>query len=128
MFALTFVSTFLSKFLTSRNYISQATSRKMFNSIGMWGQAILLLIISYTWKYTTLSMVILVLMIGVNCGVNVGFLINYLDLSPNYVGLLMGIGTFGGNITSILGPLFVGYIVTDNVKNFLAIFSVFFNV
>lgn len=82
----------------------------------MWGAGALLIILSYTWKYTAVSMVIMILMVGVNCAVNVGFLINYLDLSPNYVGYLMGIGLFAANIMAIVGPLFVGYIVTDVVR------------
>lgn len=116
MFLLTFVCSFLSKYLTDHNYITQNTSRKVFNSIGMWLSGVLLFILAYTWEYTILSMVILILMVGTNCGVNNGFLINYLDLSPNYVGYTMGIATFAGNITCILGPLFVGYVVSDNVS------------
>lgn len=39
-----------------------------------------------------------------------------MDLSPVYAGTMMGITNFAANIMSILGPLFVGIVVTDSVK------------
>lgn len=90
-------------------------ARKICNSIGMYGPAILILILSFTWNNTILSMILLIFAVGLNCGCNTGMLINYLDLSPNFVGYLMGISTFPSNITSILGPLVVGFVVTDIV-------------
>lgn len=85
----------------------------------MWGPGTFLLILAYAWEDKVLSMILLIAAVGTNCGINAGYLINHLDLSPNYVGYLIGVSTFCGNIMSILGPIFVGYIVTDTVNYFL---------
>lgn len=45
-----------------------------------------------------------------------GYNINHLDLSPNYSGVLMGIGNSFENIGSVLAPLSVGWLITDNVS------------
>lgn len=42
-----------------------------------------------------------------------------MDLSPVYAGTLMGITNCLSNIMSILGPLFVGIVVTDTVSSTL---------
>lgn len=39
-----------------------------------------------------------------------------MDLSPVHAGTLMGITNFCANIMSIMGPLFVGAVVTDSVS------------
>lgn len=115
MFVLSLVFSCVSNYLTSHKYISNGGARKLFNSIGMWCPAVFLMILAFSWQHTQLSMILLMLVVGTNCGVNLGFLINYLDLSPNFAGYLMGMATFSGNVMSILGPLFVGYVVTDKV-------------
>lgn len=46
-----------------------------------------------------------------------GVAINALDLSPNYAGILMGIGGAATSITGILVPYMVG-VVTPNVSTF----------
>lgn len=46
----------------------------------------------------------------------VGILINHIDLSPNFCGVLMGIANCLGSITSIVAPLTVQFVVTDEVS------------
>lgn len=45
-----------------------------------------------------------------------GFNVNHLDLSPNFARILMGLTNGSANVTSILGPLFVGYVVNNEVN------------
>lgn len=49
-----------------------------------------------------------------------GVAVNSLDLSPNYAGVLMGIGGTVSSITGILVPYIVG-VATPNVSNYYSI-------
>lgn len=61
------------------------------------------------------AVALLTVSVALNAGVYMGFLTNHLDLSPNFAGLLMGITNGLANITSILGPMITGFIVSDEV-------------
>lgn len=41
------------------------------------------------------------------------FQVNHIDIAPNFAGTLMGITNGVANIMSIIAPLLVGFIVTD---------------
>ncbi|XP_018793707.1 PREDICTED: putative inorganic phosphate cotransporter isoform X2 [Bactrocera latifrons] len=116
---LTFVFCFLSDFLIKRGYISIIVSRKLFNTIGFWVPIVPLILLGYMGAdQSELALVLLVIAVGVNSAGNLGFLINHIDLSPNFAGVLMGMANSAGNIMSLLAPLAVGLIVTD-AKNVL---------
>lgn len=68
-------------------------------------------------EQVTLAVTLLVLAVGLNAGVYSGFQVNHIDLSPNFAGTMMGITNGLANILSILGPLAVGFIVTDEVNS-----------
>ncbi|KAL7737228.1 hypothetical protein ACLKA6_005410 [Drosophila palustris] len=62
----------------------------------------------------TLAVVLLILTVGISSAAHVGFLINHIDLSPNYAGILMGICNCIANFMSLAAPLVVGVVVTNN--------------
>lgn len=45
-----------------------------------------------------------------------GFNINYLDLSPNFAGVVMGLCNGMENVGTIIAPLYVGWVVSDLVS------------
>lgn len=47
-----------------------------------------------------------------------GFQVNHIDLSPNHSGMLMAISNSCTSVFSVLSPLTVQYIVTDQVFKF----------
>lgn len=105
-----------SDFLTNRKCISIELARKLFNSIGHWVPALTLIALGYVTKeQSTLAVILLTLSVGMNAAAHVGYLVNHMDLSPNFAGTLMGITNGVSNIMSIVGPLSVGFIVTDEV-------------
>lgn len=59
---------------------------------------------------------LLVTAVGFNAAIFSGFNVNHIDLSPNHSGFLMGITNGISNISGILAPLAVQFIVTDNVS------------
>lgn len=103
----------LSDYLINRGYMLTRTSRKLFNSIGHWIPAIALVILPFV-SQATIAIFLLTIAVGLNGTTYVGYMVNHMDLSPNFAGSLMGLTNSIANIMSILGPLAVGLILTDN--------------
>ncbi|XP_034650012.1 putative inorganic phosphate cotransporter isoform X1 [Drosophila subobscura] len=114
MFCMSFVFSAISAQLNNRNCISTGTSRKLFNTIGTWIPMVTLIGLGYTAAdQATLAVVLLCFTVGTNGATYLGFNMNHIDLSPNYAGILMGITNCVANIMSIIAPLVVGVIVTN---------------
>ncbi|XP_055676467.1 putative inorganic phosphate cotransporter [Lutzomyia longipalpis] len=109
-----FVFSPISDYLINKGYLSVGNTRKLFNSIGLYFPMFALIGLGYVTKdHTEIAVFLLTFGVGINSGTYVGFMLNHMDLSPVYAGTLMGITNFSANIMSILGPLFVGLIVSD---------------
>lgn len=89
----------------------------MWNSIAHWGGALALLSLYLFDTSVTAAIILLTAALGLNSGVYTGFLTNHMELAPNFAGTLMGITNSLANVTSILGPLLVGFVVKDSVRN-----------
>lgn len=119
MFLLQLPVAFLSDLLNKRKITSLTVSRKMWNTISMWGGAVGLATLGFVEdaKYT---IVMYVFIVAIGCTSNVGFNINHLDLSPNYAGLLMGITNTLASSGGVIAPLFVGIIVENPVRSLIS--------
>lgn len=107
---------FLSDYLLSKKFWSVGTSRKLFNSVSLYTAMFALIGLGYMSQDQPIgAMALLCLAVGIQGGVYVGYIVNHIDLSPVQAGVLMGIGNFLGSLNSIVGPLIVGWIVTDTV-------------
>lgn len=104
-----FVSS-ISDYLINRRYLSITASRKLYNSMGHWLPMLALIILPYTFTAST-TVLLLTCAVAANAFTSVGYLINHMDLSPNFAGTLMGFTNTIANTMSILGPITVGYIV-----------------
>ncbi|KAM8714157.1 hypothetical protein ACLKA7_014321 [Drosophila subpalustris] len=114
MLVLSFFFVWVSKILQRKDSITLSFSRKTFNSIGQFIPMILLVALGYVPRdQDILAVVLLSLTIGISAATNLGFMINHIDLSPNFAGVLMGISNCIANVMSIIGPLLVGVLVTD---------------
>lgn len=103
----------VSDYLINRDCISTRASRKLFNSIGHWIPAIALVSLPFV-NDAKAAVLLLTIAVGLNGATYVGYMVNHMDLSPNFAGSLMGLTNSLANIMSILGPLAVGLILTDN--------------
>jgi cyanate permease len=84
---------------------------------GYWGPALALLGLNFiNTNDSTTAMVLLTLAVGLSSAAFVGFLLNHIDLSPNYAGTMMGITSCIANIMSVVAPMLVGLIVTNEVS------------
>lgn len=107
----------LSDYVNKRNLICKSIQRKLWNTLALWGGALSLFILGVmTSKDVKLIIFLLIVTVALGSGIYTGFLTNHIDLSPNFCGTLMGITNSLANITSILGPLCVGWIVTDTTS------------
>ncbi|XP_017477913.1 PREDICTED: putative inorganic phosphate cotransporter [Rhagoletis zephyria] len=111
---LTVVFCALANFLMKRGYTSVNASRKLFNTIAFWVPVAPLILLGYMRaEQSQLALGLLVIAVGATAAGSLGFLTNHIDLSPNFGGILMGVGGFAATIMSLLAPLTVGFIVTD---------------
>ncbi|XP_061397385.1 putative inorganic phosphate cotransporter [Musca vetustissima] len=100
--------------LINRNITSVTASRKIFNTIGQWVPMVCLIALGYmTEDQKTTATVLLTVAVGFNAASFCGYLVNHMDLSPNYAGLMMGVTNMASNLLSICTPLVVGAIVVD---------------
>ncbi|XP_017836163.1 putative inorganic phosphate cotransporter [Drosophila busckii] len=114
MLILSLVFVWMSKLLQRQKSLSVVFSRKLFNTIGQWVPMCLLVALGYVPKdKETLAVILLCLTVGISAAAQLGFVINHIDLSPNFAGILMGISNGIANVMSIVGPLLVGFIVTN---------------
>lgn len=114
MFGLCYVFIVISEVLNRNPCMSLAFSRKFFNSIGLWVPMVGLIGMGYMNKdHVSWAVILLTLTVGMNAACYLGFQMNHIDLSPNYAGTLMGITNCAANIMSIIAPLLVGFIVSD---------------
>ncbi|XP_060865969.1 putative inorganic phosphate cotransporter isoform X2 [Metopolophium dirhodum] len=115
MFVLQIPVTFIADFLNKREITSLTVSRKIWNTISMWGGTIGLVILGFI-EDTHLTIILYVFIVAIGCTSNAGFNINHMDLSPNYAGLLMGITNTVAASGGIIAPLFVGLVVDDQTS------------
>uniref|UniRef100_A0A1B0G5S7 Inorganic phosphate cotransporter n=1 Tax=Glossina morsitans morsitans TaxID=37546 RepID=A0A1B0G5S7_GLOMM len=91
---------------------SVTVSRKLFNSIGQWIPMMCLIALGYINQTAiTLPVVLLTVAIGFNAASFCGYLVNHMDLSPNFAGPLMGITNGISNLLSIFAPLVAGVVI-----------------
>lgn len=103
----------ISDYVINRGYIGVSTSRKLFNTLGHWMPAVTLIILPFS-RDPVQALALLTLAIGLNGCTYCGYMVNHMDLSPNFAGNLMGLTNSIANIMSVLGPIAVGLILTDN--------------
>ena len=88
--------------------------RKSVNSIGFFGSAIFLYLISL--EDSLINVIILLCLINICSGICAGgFGVNHADLGPKYTGSLVGISGSIGMIAAIVSPIVAGYVleITD---------------
>ncbi|XP_059058450.1 putative inorganic phosphate cotransporter [Achroia grisella] len=113
MFLLSFPFGFISNYVISKNWLSVTATRKISNSIGLFGPALTLIALCYTPADVTVTVVMLTLVVGLNAGHIMGFMLVHIDMAPNFAGTMMGITNAAANIVSIIAPLAAGVILND---------------
>ncbi|XP_049873027.1 putative inorganic phosphate cotransporter [Pectinophora gossypiella] len=114
MYVLSFPMGAMTDLIIKKNWLSVTATRKLFNTIGLWGPAIALIGLSYTPAGNmVLAVAMLTITVGINAGQYTGYMLVHIDLAPNFSACLMGVTNCLANIVSIIAPLVCGIIVTD---------------
>nr|XP_014102803.1 putative inorganic phosphate cotransporter isoform X2 [Bactrocera oleae] len=107
----------LAQVLLSAKVLSMNASRKIFNTIGMWIPMAAIIALGFVdADNADLAIVLLTLGVGTDSATFLGYLVNHMDLAPNFAGTLMGITNCAANVMGIIAPLIVGVIVTDTTN------------
>lgn len=111
-----YVFSFSSEYLIRHKYVTVTMARRLYNTIAMWCPAVCLIVLGSMRNDIYSAVVLLSIGVGLNAGINSGYLMNHVDISPNFAGPIMGVCHGTGNILSIVGPIFTGYLVYDIVS------------
>lgn len=87
----------------------------MFNTFGHWMPMVCLILLGiYGQDGQEIAVALLIMAVGFNAGCHSGFLLNHMDLSPNFSGTLYAITNCISNIFSLVAPMFVGFIINPD--------------
>lgn len=100
----------MSDFLVNRG-LNITTSRKLWNSIGMYVPALLMAGVAYSGCNDVLVICLVVGTVGFNGAIFSGYNINHMDLAPNFAGTLMGLTNCIATLAGVLAPSATGYII-----------------
>ncbi|CAB3260988.1 unnamed protein product [Arctia plantaginis] len=102
----------LSDFLRNRNIMSLVNIRRAANTTGTVVSGIFLLAFSFM-SSTLPAVILLIVSLGMHSGIHAGFVVNIIDLAPNFAGSIMSLSNMLGSLTTLLIPVVVSNIVTD---------------
>ncbi|XP_026327055.1 putative inorganic phosphate cotransporter [Hyposmocoma kahamanoa] len=102
----------LCDYCNNNEILTLKQARLISNTIANVFPAICLASLSFT-SNTVLGVTFLVLALATHAGTHTGWMLNYIDLAPNFSGALMATGNTLMNINALLLPVFVSRVVTD---------------
>ncbi|XP_075221023.1 putative inorganic phosphate cotransporter isoform X2 [Lycorma delicatula] len=106
----------LADIMYQKQICSTTHLRKIWATVSGTGAALTLIAVTLVGRDPVAAMILLVIAISLSSCAFSGFYVNSLDLAPNFAGVLTGIGNGLENISSILAPLSVGWIINDNTS------------
>ncbi|CAH1116594.1 unnamed protein product [Phaedon cochleariae] len=114
-FLLSFVFAWISDYLMNNTNLSDIWNRRLMSAIGSFVPGTALMILSLLPKDAiNWSVAMLIIAGGFLAATSSGFMVNHVELSPQFSGYLLAIGNTVGNVGSIFAPLFVQLVVTGD--------------
>uniref|UniRef100_A0A034VMC2 Putative inorganic phosphate cotransporter n=1 Tax=Bactrocera dorsalis TaxID=27457 RepID=A0A034VMC2_BACDO len=127
MFTLSLLLCPLASWLEKSKRLKATVSRKVFNTIGLWISATMLISLGFLREdQGDVAIALLTATVAISTTSHFGYSVNHLDLAPNLAGTLLGIANCGANMMGVIAPLLVGYVVTDttNIHQWRIIFFI----
>ncbi|KAG5896184.1 hypothetical protein JTB14_016959 [Gonioctena quinquepunctata] len=113
-FFLGYVFAYISDYFLNHDIISTTWCRKIACTIATFLPATALLVLSFLPQDTsTLSVFMLIIAVGMQSAITSGYMVNHIDLSPNFAGIIMALCNSSSNFVSIFGPVLVQFVVKD---------------
>ncbi|VVC38189.1 Major facilitator superfamily,Major facilitator superfamily domain [Cinara cedri] len=118
---------FLDFWIKQRQMLTTTQIRKLFNSIAFLSRAVFLYLAAYSTTKLE-SIIYLTLALGLGGFISAGFIVNHLDIAPQYASLLLGLSNTFGTVPGFVSPTLTGMIVqhksTEEWKKVFLIASV----
>lgn len=115
------VAGYLSDWVRIKGYLTTGQTRRYFNSVAFIAQMLCMLFAAIFLGRVS-SMTFITIGIALASFAYSSFSVNYIDIAPQFAGILMGICNSFGVIAGIISPILTGYIVTDRVREYNAIY------
>ena len=110
---------FLADWVQIKEYLTTKQTRKYFNCGAFIVQTICMMSVTH-FMNPTVSIILITIGVGSAAFAYTSFYVNYLDIAPQFAGILMGICNSFSVIAGIVSPLLTGFIVTTPVRlNFI---------
>lgn len=101
----------LADYLQTSGRLSTANTRRVFNSIGIYGPMVCLILVGYAGCNRTTAVALLCLGVGLNGSTFSGFINSHLDIAPNFAGTLMGLTNCVATIPGFVAPMVAGALI-----------------
>jgi ACS family sodium-dependent inorganic phosphate cotransporter-like MFS transporter 5 len=103
--------------LRASNVMSTANVRKLFNTVGMVGAAVVLIGLSFLdCTQTALAVALLVIAVAISGCVYSGYYVNHMDIAPQYAGTLMGIANGIAAASGFIAPYIASVVTKDQTR------------
>lgn len=115
---------FLADYILVKEILSTRNTRRYFNCAAFLGQMVCLFCALFFLSPVT-SVVLISIGVSIASFAHAGYAINFLEIAPQFSGIIMGISNTIATISGIVSPLLTGFIVTTQVcsKNLLHYFE-----
>uniref|UniRef100_A0A2H1W184 SFRICE_028052 n=1 Tax=Spodoptera frugiperda TaxID=7108 RepID=A0A2H1W184_SPOFR len=99
----------------NKGWLPLGVCRKIFNSLALVGGGIGIICLAFLGpEHKNIVVGILVMVFFLFGFISAGFMVNHLDLSPQFAGVLLSLTNFAGGIGSILTPVVTSYILQND--------------
>ncbi|KAJ0176876.1 hypothetical protein K1T71_008055 [Dendrolimus kikuchii] len=99
----------------NRGLLSVTACRKIFTSIAMFGSGAGMILLAFLGPdHKNIAIVTLVAVLSLSGFTSAGFMVNHLDLSPHFAGVLLSLTNFAGSVGSVLMPVATSLILKND--------------
>lgn len=113
------VAGYLSDWVRIKGYWTTGQTRRNFNCLAFVGQTVCMLLAAF-FLQPVASVTFITIGVALAAFAYSSFSVNYLDIAPQFAGILMGICNSFSTVAGIVSPILTGYIVSTPVKFFTA--------
>ncbi|VVC37549.1 Major facilitator superfamily,Major facilitator superfamily domain [Cinara cedri] len=103
----------LDYWIKQKNLLTTTQSRKLFSSLSSLNRAVFMYLTAYSTTAVE-SLLYLTLAMGLGGFYSAGFIVNHLDVAPQYSSLLLGISNTFGTVPGFITPMLAGIVVQHN--------------
>ncbi|XP_069705476.1 sialin-like [Periplaneta americana] len=108
------IISFIGDYLLKKNSMSRTNVRKMATAFCCLGQGLFTLGLAFADCNSTVAIVCLTLATGLSGAVSTGALASFIDISPNFASIMLGISSMVSVVPGFISPIIVGHLTYKN--------------